>query len=57
MTSAPSTRFYAQDIVTEPIVVVDGHVRVPNTAGMGFDLDRVFLDSVTTSTRTVDLDA
>jgi O-succinylbenzoate synthase len=52
-----STRFYAQDIVTEPIVVVDGHVRVPNTPGMGFDLDRVFLDSVTTSTRTVDLGA
>jgi len=51
-----STRFYAQDIVTDPITVIDGHVTVPTTPGMGFDIDRDFLDSVTTSTRIVDLD-
>ncbi len=44
-----STRFYAQDIVTDPITISDGHVTVPTTAGLGFDLDRDFLDSVTTS--------
>jgi o-succinylbenzoate synthase len=45
-----STRFYARDIVTDPITVVDGHVAVPSTSpGLGFDLDREFLDSVTTS--------
>jgi O-succinylbenzoate synthase len=44
-----STRFYARDIVTDPITVVDGHVEVPNTPGLGFELDREFLDSVTTS--------
>jgi len=44
-----STRFYAHDIVTDPITITNGHVTVPTTAGLGFDLDRDFLDSVTTS--------
>ena len=44
-----STRFYAQDIVTDPITVVDGHVEVPMIPGLGFELDRGFLDAVTTS--------
>lgn len=47
-----STRFYAQDIVTEPISIVDGHVTVPTTPGMGFDIDMDVLDAVTTSTTT-----
>jgi O-succinylbenzoate synthase len=45
-----STRFYARDIVTEPIVVVDGHVTVPTGTGLGFELDHAFLDEVTTHT-------
>jgi O-succinylbenzoate synthase len=45
-----STRFYARDIVTDPITVDDGHVTVPTTAGLGFELDHDFLDSITTST-------
>jgi O-succinylbenzoate synthase len=44
-----STRFYARDIVRDPITVVDGHVTVPTTPGLGFDLDHDFLDSITTS--------
>lgn len=44
-----STRFYARDIVTDPIVIVDGHVNVPTTPGLGFEIDQSFLDSVTTS--------
>ncbi|MGH9134792.1 MAG: o-succinylbenzoate synthase [Ilumatobacteraceae bacterium] len=43
-----STRFYARDIVTEPITVVDGHVAVPTGPGLGFELDTDFLESVTT---------
>jgi O-succinylbenzoate synthase len=35
-----STRFYARDIVTDPITIVDGHVTVPTVPGLGFDLDR-----------------
>jgi O-succinylbenzoate synthase len=44
-----STRFYARDIVLDPITIDDGHVTVPTSPGLGFDLDRTFLDSVTTS--------
>ncbi len=50
-----SNRFYAQDIVREPIEIVDGHVTVPTAAGMGFDIDTDILDSVTTSITTVTL--
>ena len=45
-----SRRFWATDIVTEPIEVVDGHVAVPTGAGLGVTLDREMLDRVTTST-------
>jgi O-succinylbenzoate synthase len=43
-----STRFYARDIVVDPITVVDGHVSVPRSPGLGFELDRPFLDECTT---------
>ena len=42
-----AARFWARDIVTEPIDVVDGHVAVPTGPGFGVELDRDFLDSVT----------
>jgi O-succinylbenzoate synthase len=44
-----SSRFYARDIVTEPITVEDGQVRVPTGPGLGFELDHGFLDDITTS--------
>ncbi len=44
-----STRFYAQDIVTEPITIDDGHVTVPTTPGLGFGLDQRFVDTLTTA--------
>ncbi|MDX2379851.1 MAG: enolase C-terminal domain-like protein, partial [Acidimicrobiia bacterium] len=43
-----SERFYARDIVTDPIVVQDGHVTVPTGAGLGFEIDHRLLDDVTT---------
>jgi o-succinylbenzoate synthase len=49
-----STRFYARDIVTEPITVVDGQVAVPDAPGLGYELDRDVLEEVTTSVRTLD---
>jgi O-succinylbenzoate synthase len=49
-----SARFYARDIVTDPITITDGHVTVPTTAGLGFDLDRAFLEEVTTSRLVID---
>jgi o-succinylbenzoate synthase len=42
-------RFWARDIVREPIDIVDGHVTVPGGPGFGFDIDTGFLDSVTTN--------
>ncbi len=44
-----SRRFWARDIVTEPIDVVDGHVAVPSGPGFGVELDREWLDEVTSS--------
>lgn len=49
-----SSRFYARDIVTEPITVTDGTVSVPDAPGLGFELDLEFLDSITTSTDFLD---
>lgn len=42
-----SDRFYARDIVTEPAVLEDGHVRVPTRHGIGVDIDPVALDDAT----------
>ncbi|MFT3797571.1 o-succinylbenzoate synthase [Microbacterium sp.] len=40
-------RFYRRDIVTDPIVLDDGHVRVPTGPGLGIEIDPVALDDVT----------
>jgi O-succinylbenzoate synthase len=42
-----SSRFYHRDIVTEPAVLDDGHVRVPTGPGLGVEIDHGFLDEVT----------
>ncbi|MEI3868734.1 o-succinylbenzoate synthase [Microbacterium sp. CCNWLW134] len=42
-----ASRFYDRDIVTEPAVLDDGHVRVPTGPGLGVEIDRAFLDEVT----------
>ncbi len=42
-----SNRFYARDIVTEPAVLEDGHVRVPTGPGLGVEIDRDALDAFT----------
>ena len=47
-----SNRFYARDI-TEPIVLEDGHVRVPTGPGIGVKVLADVLDEVTVSVRTV----
>lgn len=51
-----SSRFYARDIVHDPITITDGHVTVPTGPGLGFEVDREFLDSVTTRQVTIDRD-
>jgi len=42
-----SSRFFTRDIVTEPITLEEGHVRVPDGAGLGVQIDPVALDDVT----------
>jgi O-succinylbenzoate synthase len=42
-----SNRFYTRDIVTEPAVLEDGHVRVPTGAGLGVEIDPIALEDFT----------
>ncbi|MFJ4036613.1 o-succinylbenzoate synthase [Microbacterium sp. NPDC090007] len=42
-----SGRFYTRDIVTEPAVVEDGHVRVPTGPGLGVEIDEAALEAFT----------
>lgn len=42
-----ASRFYARDIVTEPAVLDDGHVRVPTGPGLGVDIDPDALEEYT----------
>ncbi len=49
-----SNRFYARDIVVDPITITDGHVTVPTGLGLGFDLDHDLLDAVTTTRTWID---
>ena len=42
-----SSRFYHRDIVTEPAVLEDGHVRVPTGPGLGVQIDSQALDDFT----------
>ncbi|WP_314504177.1 o-succinylbenzoate synthase [uncultured Microbacterium sp.] len=42
-----SSRFYARDIVTEPAVLEEGHVRVPTGHGIGVEIDPVALEDFT----------
>lgn len=48
-----SSRFYSRDIVTEPAVIEDGHVRVPTGHGLGVEIDPVALDDVTVAREVV----
>jgi len=48
-----SSRFYTRDIVTEPAVLEDGHVRVPTGPGLGVQIDPLALDEVTVARETL----
>lgn len=51
-----SSRFYASDIVVEPITVSDGEIEVPRGPGLGFEIDPDALDDATTSVTLIDCD-
>ncbi len=46
-----SDRFWAQDLVTAPFVMDDGHLPVPTGPGLGVEVDHDFLDAHTTDRR------
>ncbi|MFC8680475.1 o-succinylbenzoate synthase [Microbacterium ureisolvens] len=48
-----SSRFYTRDIVTEPAVLEDGHVRVPLGHGLGVEIDPVALEDFTVARETL----
>jgi O-succinylbenzoate synthase len=48
-----SDRFYTRDIVTEPAVLEDGHVRVPTGPGIGVDIDETALEAFTVACEVV----
>ncbi len=48
-----SSRFYTRDIVTEPAVLEDGHVRVPTGHGLGVEIDPVALEDFTVARETL----
>lgn len=48
-----SGRFYARDIVTEPAVLDDGHVRVPTGPGIGVEIDDDALEAFTIARETL----
>ncbi|RKT35581.1 O-succinylbenzoate synthase [Microbacterium sp. AG1240] len=48
-----SSRFYARDIVTEPITLDDGHVRVPTGDGLGIEIDHEALERFTVQRETI----
>ncbi|MFZ9017554.1 MAG: o-succinylbenzoate synthase [Ilumatobacteraceae bacterium] len=43
-----SSRFYARALVTAPLTVAAGSVAVPGAAGLGYELDHDYVDSITT---------
>jgi len=51
--TSASSRFFAQDIVTEPFVMQNGQLRVPDGPGLGVAIDYDVLDDVTTARRQV----
>lgn len=48
-----SDRFYDRDIITEPAILEDGHIRVPQGPGLGVEIDRDALDAFTVRAETI----
>lgn len=48
-----SARFYDRDIVTEPVILEDGHVRVPTGPGLGVEVDLDAVEAFTVARETL----
>ncbi len=38
-----SAKYYAQDVITPPVVATQGVVQVPTATGLGHEVDRAFI--------------
>jgi O-succinylbenzoate synthase len=54
--TSASDRYFRRDI-TEPFVLRDGRLRVPSGPGLGVSVDQEYLDSITDSKQTIEVDA
>ena len=50
--TSASSRYYHRDI-TEPFVLVDGRLNVPDGSGLGVNVDQAYLEEITTSSQLV----
>jgi O-succinylbenzoate synthase len=50
--TSASDRYYRRDI-TEPFVLVDGRLKVPEGPGLGVNVDLAYLEEITTSVQLV----
>lgn len=51
--TSATDRFYARDLITEPFVMVDGQLRIPQGAGLGVEVDESFVAERTTDVMVV----
>jgi O-succinylbenzoate synthase len=51
--TSASNRYWQRDLVTEPVVLNDGHVDVPVGPGLGVTVDEAWLAEITASTESV----
>lgn len=51
--TSASDRYYARDVVTDPLVLDDGRLAVPTGPGLGVCVDTAYLDTITTTVETV----
>ncbi len=51
--ASASSRYWERDIITPEVTVIDGSIKLPNAAGIGYEIDRKTLKSVTLSHREI----
>ena len=54
--TAPSSRYWAQDIIDPEVVMRDGQITVPGGPGLGYEVRRDLLEELTTSSFLLDLE-
>ncbi|GAB3842163.1 o-succinylbenzoate synthase [Nesterenkonia populi] len=53
--TAPSSRYWSEDIIEPEVVMDNGQIKVPTVAGLGYRVRRELLEQLTTSSFSIDL--